>query len=206
MTATLSTNQQSLQSWLNNKTNIVWLQPDALIKGFEVSCYADAKISLPKCAQAPEWAQAPAGCHGAVFIWDMEFFEQSLIGQNRQIFLWQALESLSEDLGENLLVIQAPMQTALMALMMQSVTLHTHRSPLTEPLFQMVQGLQQSPVYPARIKWSKPENWIDYSKPLPNGFFKFWKVAEQQLFPKNGDLSNPKREHRPHKDISSCQN
>ena len=187
MTTAIPTKHQNLQSWLENKTNLVWLQPDALCAELDKSSEHSAFICLP------------AGCDGAVFIWDPEFLMQSHIGDNRQMFLWQALESLSENLGEDLLVIQAPMQTAVMTLMMQPLTLHSYRSPLSEPLFQMVQGLQQTPIYSAQVKWTKVKNWIDYPKPLPNGFFKFWKVAEQQLFPKNGELSNPKREYRPHK-------
>lgn len=158
----------SFQDWLQGRAHLIWLQPDALCHGFE--CSEQGTVNLP------------AGIEGALFIWDTAFFQQSRIGQNRQMFLWQALESISENLGENLLVIQAPMQTVLSTLLMQPLVLHTQRSPLNDPLFQMVRSMQQSPLYPAQLVWAKAENWIDYPKPLPVGFFKFWKVAEKQLF------------------------
>lgn len=180
-----------LQDWFLGKSNVLWLQPDALYKAFAMVDKDEAGLQ--------KVTSLPGGIDGAIFIWDGAFFSQSNIGENRQLFLWQALEAFAQELGERLLVIQAPMQMTVTALMMQSMTVHTHRSVLTEPLFQMVQSLQQLPFYPAQVKWVKSEHWIDYPKALPAGFFKFWKTAEKQLFPSADASPSTSQKQRPHK-------
>lgn len=158
----------TFEKWLVDKSNLIWLQPDALLK--ELSQELSPQITLPD------------GQQGAVFIWDEGFFAEVGIGKNRQAFLWQALQSIAQNLAERFLLIQAPHKEALSVLLNQSLVLRTWRSPLTEPLFHMSQALLAVPVFQGTIVWQNTQNWIDYPQKLPNGFFKFWKHAEKQIF------------------------
>lgn len=170
----------TFEQWLTQKKKLLWLQPDSLLN--ELTADVSEKVCLPE------------GCHGAIFIWDPQFFAQAGIGRNRQVFLEQALESIGQSLGDGFLLIEAVHQEALKGLLGQSIEIETLRSPLTEPLFAMTQSLMATPVLPGKIHWRKSKNWIDYPFPLPNGFFKFWKHAEKSLFTENPKFQ---RAHKP---------
>lgn len=107
--------------------------------------------------------------NGVLFIWDETLFQQGFFSKQRLYFMWQCLQDFK---SHNLIVIKGETHQVLTTLYES----HPHLKIVTpeNPCFnydrwRFVEKLKQNQL-------------VIYDSKMPFGFFKFWKVAEQQLF------------------------
>lgn len=173
-----------LNDWMRNKSRLIWMQPDALLTDITVD--------------GLEAIVVPRSADGVVFIWDMVRLQALGFGHNRLAFLYQALEELAQLLEGKFLVIEGDSRLAVETLLKAGIQLKTVASPNTQDLQVFTQALQTQLGLVDQVEWDVPRDWIAYPRPLPNGFFKFWKAAEKQLFSGSSVQSFKSAKHRPH--------
>ncbi|WP_038126695.1 hypothetical protein [Thiomicrorhabdus sp. Milos-T2] len=113
---------------------------------------------------------------GTLFIWDEAYFEKMGFSIKRQYFIWQCLQDFKK---RNLMVIKGETDQVLKAIY--------QRSPDIKIVTPEDRRLDYS-------RWSfidkiKQPQFLVYQGKVPFGFFKFWKQAEQTLFPNKPHLS-----------------
>lgn len=156
----------NLVEWLEGKHRLIWLQPDALLADISVEDM-DAII-------------VPSQVDGVVFIWDLPRLQSLGYGESRLAFLYQALQELAKIVGNKFLLINGISEEVLVFLQQTPVVLQTQATATTHDLQALTVALSaKDSVF---VYWHPVKQWISYPQPLPNGFFKFWKAAEKQLF------------------------
>lgn len=177
----------SFENWCQAHPRVLWLQADSLCA--ELATSGQSQLVWPN-----------AQYDGVLFIWDLARFEQKQFAPKRLYLIYQTLQVISEQLGDDFLLLQGDSKQLLQQLFAKGVFLVSKRTPANEDLVDIGLQLMQSPVFNGGVSWLKPTPLVEYSGKLPNGFFKYWKVAESQLFAEMSPTKSQKtRLQRAHK-------
>ncbi|BCN94338.1 hypothetical protein THMIRHAM_21230 [Thiomicrorhabdus immobilis] len=106
-----------------------------------------------------------------LFIWDDEQFQKMGFSIKRQYFIWQCLQDFKK---RNLMVIKGETDHVL-----KSIYQKTPKIKIITPEDKRLDYSRWSFIN----RLNQPQ-FLVYQGKIPYGFFKFWKQAEQQLFPK----------------------